>query len=162
MLLYHGSLVVVERPLVGIGRSDLDFGPGFYLTKLREQAERWAKIKSGRKKNSEAILNIYDFDSELLLNSDCRHLSFEDYNKDWLDFVAASRKGLKPWLGYDAIEGGIANDSVITTVDLYVDGLITVEQALDKLVNAELRHQICIASQKFADDCLTFKESIRL
>lgn len=162
MILYHGSLVVVERPLVGIGRSDLDFGPGFYLTKHREQAERWAKIRSGRKKNSEAFLNIYEFDRNSLNNAVYKLLSFEDYNKEWLDFVAFSRKGMRPWLGYDAIEGGIANDSVITTVDLYVDGIITVEQALDKLVNTELRHQICIANQVLVDSCLTFKQSIRL
>ncbi|WP_073161288.1 DUF3990 domain-containing protein [Fibrobacter sp. UWH5] len=61
MILYHGSLVVVERPLVGIGRSDLDCGPGFYLTKHREQAERWAKIKSGRKKIPRLFLNIWTF-----------------------------------------------------------------------------------------------------
>ena len=40
--LYHGSSVIVEQPLASIGRRDLDFGPGFYLTPLREQAERWA------------------------------------------------------------------------------------------------------------------------
>lgn len=38
--LYHGSSVIVEQPLASIGRRDLDFGPGFYLTPLREQAER--------------------------------------------------------------------------------------------------------------------------
>ena len=27
--LYHGSNVIVEQPLVSIGRKDLDFGPGF-------------------------------------------------------------------------------------------------------------------------------------
>lgn len=30
-ILYHGSTVVVEQPLVSIGRKDLDFGPGFIL-----------------------------------------------------------------------------------------------------------------------------------
>ena len=64
--------------------------------------------------------------------------------------------------GYDFIEGGIANDSVITTVDLYVDGLITVEQALDKLINEDLRHQLCILNQSIIDQYLTFKESIDL
>ena len=33
--LYHGSSVIVEQPLASIGRRDLDFGPGFYLTPLR-------------------------------------------------------------------------------------------------------------------------------
>ena len=38
--LYHGSNVIVEQPLVSIGRKDLDFGPGFYLTPLFEQASQ--------------------------------------------------------------------------------------------------------------------------
>lgn len=39
MILFHGSTQRVENPLVGIGRDDLDFGRGFYLTRLRSQAE---------------------------------------------------------------------------------------------------------------------------
>ena len=37
-ILYHGSTVVVEKPIVSIARKDLDFGPGFYLTNLYDQA----------------------------------------------------------------------------------------------------------------------------
>ena len=32
LLLYHGSIFRVDLPLTHIGRQDLDFGPGFYLT----------------------------------------------------------------------------------------------------------------------------------
>lgn len=38
-ILYHGSDSIVEKPDVTCGRSDLDFGQGFYLTDIREQAE---------------------------------------------------------------------------------------------------------------------------
>jgi hypothetical protein len=41
--LFHGSFLSVEKPLVGVGRHELDFGPGFYVTPLYEQAERWAR-----------------------------------------------------------------------------------------------------------------------
>ena len=41
--LYHGSFVSVPSPLTGVGRRELDFGPGFYVTNIREQAERWAR-----------------------------------------------------------------------------------------------------------------------
>lgn len=36
--LYHGSYLSVPSPLTGVGRRELDFGPGFYVTSLREQA----------------------------------------------------------------------------------------------------------------------------
>ncbi len=42
MTLYHGSNVAVPTPLVKLGRKKVDFGQGFYLTKLRKQAESWA------------------------------------------------------------------------------------------------------------------------
>lgn len=160
--LYHGSVLSVPKPLANISRRDLDFGPGFYMTSLREQAEKWARIKSERHKNSTPTLNVYELDDFGLSNTSYCGLKFESYNKDWLDFVASSRKGNNPWVGYDYIEGGIANDSVITTVDLYVDGLITVEQALDKLINEDLRHQLCILNQSIIDQFLTFKESLDL
>lgn len=35
MQLFHGSYTKIERPLVGLGRNKVDFGQGFYLTKLK-------------------------------------------------------------------------------------------------------------------------------
>ena len=61
---------------------------------------------------------------------------------------AASRKQQRPWLGLDWIEGGIANDRVISTVDAYTDGYMTAEMAMDKLINETLRHQGCILNQE--------------
>lgn len=40
MKLYHGSFVSVSNPLTNVGRRELDFGSGFYVTRLREQAEQ--------------------------------------------------------------------------------------------------------------------------
>ena len=42
MKLFHGSHVVVDNPQVRFGRDKVDFGKGFYLTRLREQAAAWA------------------------------------------------------------------------------------------------------------------------
>ena len=84
---------------------------------------------------------------------------FPEYNIEWLDFIAASRKQLKPWLGFDWIEGGIANDRVIATVDAYTDGYMTAEMAMDKLIKESLRHQVCILNQEIIDKYLTFVKS---
>lgn len=69
---------------------------------------------------------------------------------------------MQPWAGLDWIEGGIANDSVISTVDAYVDGSMPAEMALGKLVKEELKHQVCISNQLIIDQYLTFQESIQL
>lgn len=57
-ILYHGATTVVSEPLTNVGRLDLDFGPGFYVTNDRSQAVKWAITKAARKKRQKAILNI--------------------------------------------------------------------------------------------------------
>lgn len=122
-ILYHGSNVIVEHPLVSIGRKDLDFGPGFYLTPLFEQASKWVvRIKTIRRAK-QAIVNTYVF----ALPQDSKVKRFDAYDKEWLDFIVDSRKGKQPWSGYDIIEGGVADDRVIDAVEAYINGYADVE-----------------------------------
>lgn len=46
--LFHGSNVAVQNPLVKVGRQKVDFGQGFYVSKLREQAVSWAQTIASR------------------------------------------------------------------------------------------------------------------
>lgn len=162
MRLYHGSTLEVRNPLTHLGRSGLDFGRGFYLTNLRSQAEDWAIAKSSRKQDSVAMLNVYEFNDGAFEDSDFKGLSFDGYSIEWLDFVAESRKGYKPWEGLDYVQGGIANDNVIVTVDAYVDGLITASQALGQLEYKKANHQLCVLSQVMLDKYLTFIEAVQI
>ena len=155
MTLYHGSYMSVTAPLTGVGRSELDFGPGFYVTNLREQAERWARRVCVIRAVDTPVLSTYSFD-ETLLPSNVRRLRLEHYNQEWLDFIVSSGRGEKPWLGYDIIEGGVANDQVIDTVEDYYTGRITAEQAIGQLRFAKPTHQMCISSQVIVDQCLHF------
>ena len=43
MTVYHGSYLSIQKPAILKGRNTKDFGPGFYYTVIREQAERRAK-----------------------------------------------------------------------------------------------------------------------
>lgn len=53
MTVFHGSYVQVPNPEVKRGRVRVDFGQGFYLTRLREQASAWAQSVARRYVNSE-------------------------------------------------------------------------------------------------------------
>ena len=110
LTVYHGATCKVEKPLCHIGRDNLDFGKGFYVTDLKEQAVSWAT----RFVNIGLLqwLNVYNLDIEQV-RQQFRCLRFEAYDKNWLDFIASSRKGLKPWEGYDLIEGGVADDVIV-------------------------------------------------
>lgn len=154
-ILYHGSDSIVEKPDVTCGRSDLDFGQGFYLTDIREQAEKWAVIVSGRKPLSQPILNVYEFDDNLLL-AKFKCLYFAHYDEDWLRFVVQSRLGLKPWLGYDIVEGGVANDRVIDTVENYMAGTMPADIALQQLSLHQPNNQVCILNQEIVNERLIF------
>lgn len=156
--LYHGSYTAVPSPLTGVGRRELDFGPGFYLTTLREQAERWARRVCVVRAVDTPTLSVYRFDDSLLPDG-TRRLRLDSYDLRWLDFITASRRGEEPWQGYDVIEGGVANDKVIDTVDDYFSGRITAGQALGQLRYAEPTHQMCILSQRVVDSCLHFDGS---
>ena len=41
MILYHGSNVKVPYPDILFSRKEVDFGPGFYTTPIRQQAVDW-------------------------------------------------------------------------------------------------------------------------
>ena len=43
MILYHGSGVVVTEPDIFHSRRNVDFGPGFYMTPIYEQARKWSE-----------------------------------------------------------------------------------------------------------------------
>jgi hypothetical protein len=145
----------VPNPLTGVGRKELDFGPGFYVTRIREQAERWARRVCIIRAVDTPLISSYDFD-ESKLPTDVRCLKLNHYDRDWLDFISASRRGEEPWQGYDIIEGGVANDQVIDTVEDYYAGRITAEQAIGQLRFAKPTHQMCIRNQSIVNICLHF------
>lgn len=41
MILYHGSYLEIAEPDLVHSRFNVDFGRGFYVTPLYEQAEKW-------------------------------------------------------------------------------------------------------------------------
>lgn len=152
MLVYHTSDQYFDCPDVEHSRSALDFGKGFYATRLREQAVSYADrfLKAG----IDAVLHTYEFtpDSELNIKV------FESYNEEWLEFVCNCRKGSDVYKQYDIIEGGVANDKIYRTVDLYMTGVYNKEQALDKLMYEKPNHQLCFITQKAIDKSLRFVE----
>lgn len=160
MTLYHGTTVEVSAPFVKAGRKMVDFGRGFYLTRLRQQASLWAETIAERRKNGVPILNDYVFDIDHAKElAGARYKVFASYDREWLEYVIDCRRGGKLQKQYDVVEGGVANDKVIDTVEDYEKGVITAEQALGQLAHKEINHQIAILSQSIVDECLTFKGS---
>ena len=64
MILYHGSIELVDKPKIRARDTFLDFGIGFYTTTSYEQAERWVNIKMRREKSAVGYVSAYEFDFE--------------------------------------------------------------------------------------------------
>ena len=53
-------------------------------------------------------------------------------SEEWLDFILNCRSG-KDSMDYDFVVGGVANDKVFNTVELFFDGLIDKTEAINRL-----------------------------
>lgn len=153
MIVYHSSYTIVDKPDVLHSRDALDFGKGFYVTLLREQAVTYAERFKLRGKK--AFLNTYE------LNDDWKNENvkvFNEYDSEWLDFITANRK-MQQVEKFDAIEGGVANDKIFRTVELYFAGDISKDEALKRLKFERPNHQICFLSQQMIDKNLIYLKS---
>lgn len=159
--LYHGSTMKIDCPLSTVGRKNLDFGQGFYVTTIREQAEKWARFVASRHLALQVpCVNIYEMDLDCVLKH-FNVLSFSDYDIRWLDFVVACRNGEDLWRQYDMVTGGVADDKVIDTVEDYKNGIIDADKALGQLRFYKPNNQICISNQEIIDKYLIFKNCVK-
>lgn len=151
MIVYHGFNQIVEHPDVSYSDRNLDFGRGFYVTTVKEQAEKWARRKAGfSKDNKRAILNIYE------MKEDGDGLTFKDFGDDldtWIDFVCSCRDGAQEYRNFDVILGKVANDKVFRVVDMYQSGIWDKERALREIRVYPGYDQIAFITQ-IAVDCL--------
>ena len=143
MILYHGSYLKIEEPDLTHSRSNVDFGRGFYVTPLREQSAKWCgKFK---RRGKDGILSRYTFDSSQ--ETELKILKFNTYSEEWLDFILNCRSG-KDITDYDLVVGGVANDRVFNTVELFYDGLIDKAEAINRLRFEKPNLQICFRTEK--------------
>ena len=153
MILYHGSYLEIVQPDLKHSRDNVDFGSGFYTTPFHEQAIKWCgKFK---RRGQKGVVSRYFFDEESMVNLNV--LRFETYSEDWLEFVLTCRRG-GDTTKYDIVIGGVANDKVFNTVELFFDGLIDKKEALRRLQYEKPNLQVCFRSEK-ALEALIFEGS---
>jgi len=159
MILYHGSYKAIEKPNLSFSRIRTDFGKGFYLTPIKTQAQSWSQ--RFLRELGTAVISIYDFlpKSEDKLPSDVKILEFDSHNIEWLNFITACRLGKTVDTNWDLVIGGVANDKVFDTLQLYFDGLIRAEEAIGRLKFSKPNLQYCLKSQVLIDKYLHFTRS---
>ncbi len=153
MTLYHGSYLEITKPDLKHSRANVDFGLGFYTTPLYEHATKWCgKFK---RRGREGIISCYDFDESAY--ESLKVLKYDSYSEAWLDFILNCRSG-KDNTDYDLVIGGVANDKVFNTVELFFDGLIDKTEAINRLRYEKPNLQMCFRTEK-ALEYLHFERS---
>ncbi|WP_026528074.1 DUF3990 domain-containing protein [Butyrivibrio sp. VCD2006] len=153
MKVYHGSIEVVKAPDVLHSSRALDFGKGFYVTTVKEQAEKWAKRKADLYDKPVGVINEYEMKTD---KSGFIEKTFTDDLGEWIDFVCNCRDGGDDYLKYDLISGKVANDKVFRVVDMYHQGIWDKERALKEIKVYETYDQIAFVSQKAIDQLLSY------
>ena len=156
MILYHGSFVTIDKPDLTHSRPNVDFGKGFYTTPIYEQAEKWCgKFK---RRGQDGIITSYEFNETAY--GVLKVLKFDAYSEEWLDFILNCRRG-QDSTDYDLVIGGVANDKVFNTVELYFDGLLDKKEAISRLRYEKPNLQMAFRTEK-ALSYLKFEGSVKL
>ncbi|HIY18581.1 MAG TPA: DUF3990 domain-containing protein [Candidatus Blautia avistercoris] len=154
MILYHGSYLEIPIPDLKYSRDNVDFGRGFYTTPIYEQAVKWCK--KFKRRGRKGVISRYHFDETAYQK--LRILKFDSYSEEWLDFILNCRRG-KDSTDYDIVIGGVANDKVFNTVELYFDHLIDKQEAIRRLRYEKPNLQICLRTQKVLVEYLRYEGS---
>lgn len=164
--IYHGSDHEVRNPQHGFGKSDNDYGSGFYTTRHKDRAEDWALLYGSGK----AIVNHYTIDLSPLLV-----LNLDDYGPlAWVTEVVANRGVSSPIARefaaelvsryridsarYDVIVGYRADDCYGEVIEAFMTGELTVDEVRRLFYKGELGTQVFIKSPR-AFAALRFEES---
>lgn len=136
MILYHGSNVEIAKIDLNRGRRGKDFGQGFYLSADRGQAQMMAERTVDREESGTAILTMYEFDESVLLNpSDFNVKVFDNYSKEWAEFIMLNRRNKthNQAHNYDIVYGPIADDKVGLQISRYQLQYIPMDELIRQL-----------------------------
>ena len=146
MILYHGSNVEVREPKIIVSNRTLDFGAGFYTTSNKEQAEKWSKTQTLRRRKGTPIVSCYEFNEDKIKNLSV--LKFESPDIEWLRYVTDNRKAIYIGRKYDIVIGPVANDNTMPVINDYMAGTINEETALILLKPQKLADQFAFLTWK--------------
>jgi len=172
MILYHGSLDLIKKPVFGYGKTNNDYGPGFYCTQNLEMAKEWA----AQDPEKDGWANEYSIETDglKLLN-----LNGSEYTiLNWLSVLAKyrdfrvstpiARQGKNylienfsvPVENYDMIMGYRADDSYFSFARAFVNNELSIAQLANAMKLGKLGEQYVLKSQK-AFDKIQFMEAHR-
>ena len=158
MILYHGSVSIIEQPTFGKGKRHNDYGLGFYCTQSLDLAKEWAVEES-----RDGYANKYSLDLQGLTMLDLSQKGFTVLH--WITLLLQNRvftlknditkTGKKyliehfslPVKEYDVIKGYRADDSYFAYAESFLNNTISVQRLSEALKLGNLGEQVVLISQ---------------
>lgn len=134
MKLYHGTYIDFDTIDLSMSNKGKDFGKGFYLSDNYEQARQLATFKAIQF-NGEPNVLTFDFDETALNYGELSFLKFDEYSREWADFILKNRQNEidENIHGYDVVYGPIANDKVGVQIRNLIEQNIDMNLFLERL-----------------------------
>lgn len=144
LVLFHGMIDAFDEVMLEKSHNRRDFGSGFYTTILEQQAKEWAYRLSLRKKVKKYY--VYQF---VFWESDTLKIRrFDALNKEWLEFIKENRSKGGVQHKYDVVIGPVADDNTMETVQLYIAGILTADEAVKRLRYSKVNNQVSFHTEK--------------
>jgi hypothetical protein len=150
MKLYHGTNTYINEIDFNKCNPNKDFGQGFYLTDIKEQALLMAKRRAKIEKQGHPIIMEYEFDENHLDNESINVKIFDKPSKEWALFILSNRKSSSTTNqhSYNIVIGPIANDGVVFQLERYENNIITLDVLVKELSYQKLNKQYCFTTTK--------------
>lgn len=160
MVIYHGSVCKIAKPIFGEGKEKNDYGRGFYCTQDIELAREWASADS----NSLGFVNKYEINLSRLNVLDLTQKEHSALN--WIAILVKHRvfdtnseisKRAKEFLiskyyidvsKYDVVIGYRADDSYFRYAKDFLNNTISIQQLFKAMRLGNLGLQIVLISEK--------------
>lgn len=159
LIIYHGSVSIIEKPIFGKGKPHNDYGLGFYCTESLDLAKEWAVDESHN-----GYANKYALDMNDLQVLDLSQKGYTTLH--WItvllqnrvftlksDIAKLGKKYLLehfflPTQSYDVIKGYRADDSYFAYAESFLNNTISVQRLSEALRFGNLGEQIVLISKK--------------
>jgi hypothetical protein len=157
MILYHGSNREIEHVDLTKCRPHRDFGRGFYLTVLKEQAWTMADRTARIYRTGSPCVTVFTVNDEIFTDVSFNVRRFTEPSDEWANFVVNNRNREfsspeSPECNtdnkYDMVVGPIANDRMTALFDLYLSGGLSQTALAAELTYKNLTNQISFHTER--------------
>ena len=157
MRLYHGSNIVIDSINLAMCRPYKDFGKGFYLTDIKEQAENMA-VRVSKIYGGSPVVNTFEIQDDFSKIEDIKVKDFGlETTEEWAKFVMNNRNrtftNVKDILcnkdnKYDIVIGPVADDNMALLFRQYENEIIDFETLLKGMIYKKTSSQYSFHTEK--------------